>query len=102
MRVRYSCRNAFCRSVIIWISCSSLHSLDRAFNLGVGQCPVIVELGDHLLHERLGEREGPVSISELIVENGKRQLSRAGALIGPLESPFGELLDLVVFGQPTP
>ena len=37
----------------------------------------------------------------MIVENGKRKLLRARAFIGPLEAPFGELLDVVVLAERT-
>ena len=80
----------------------SVHILDRAFYLFSRQRPVIVEVGDDPLHEGLGKRDRAILVAEMIVENGQRQLPRARTFVGPLEAPFGDLLDLVVLGQRSP
>ena len=67
----------------------------------LGQRPVIVEVGDHPSHKGLGELDRAILIAEVVVENGERQLLRARAFVGPLEAPFGELLDFIMLGQST-
>src|SRR5215831_12000351 len=74
---------------------------DGALHLRAGQRPVVIQIGDHLSHEWLGERDRAIFVAEMIVENGKSQLLRARAFVGPLEAPFGELLNFVMLGQPT-
>ena len=38
----------------------------------------------------------------MVAENGEGELLRACTLVGPLETPFGELLDLLVLGERPP
>jgi hypothetical protein len=79
---------------------SSTHVRDGALNFLFGQRPVIIEIGDHFPHERLGEFDRAVLIAEVILENCQRQLLRARAFISPFESPLGELLDVVMLAEP--
>src|SRR6476620_424126 len=65
-------------------------------DLSAGQRPVLVEIGDDRLHERLRERDGAVLVAQVVVENGQSQLLRAFAFIGPFEAIPGEPFDLVV------
>src|SRR5262245_47479275 len=60
------------------------------------QHPIIVEIGDDLLHERLREPDRALPVAELFEQDGERELLRALALVSPLEPEFGETLDLVV------
>src|SRR5215207_6657113 len=62
---------------------------DGALDVVAGRCPVIVEIGDDLLHERLGQADGPLPVAEVIVQDGERQLLRARAFVRPLEPPPG-------------
>src|SRR6185437_14612391 len=77
------------------------HALaNKGVDIVAAKRPVIVEIGDHRLHERLRQGNGAVFVAEVVVENRKRQLLRALPLVGPLESVFGETFDLVVLVEP--
>src|SRR5262249_22160990 len=65
-------------------------------DLGGAERPVVVEIGDDRLHERLGQGDRPLLVTEVVVEDRQRQLVRAFALVGPFEAIPGEALDPVV------
>src|SRR5207244_3120399 len=48
---------------------------------------------------RLGEPDSPLRVAQVLAQDGERQLLRACALVGPLEAPLGEALDLVVLAE---
>src|SRR6478752_1409267 len=73
---------------------------NKGVDIVAAKHPVIVEIGDHRLHERLRQGNGAVLVAQVVVENRKRKLLRALPLVGPLESVFGEALDLVVLVEP--
>src|SRR5215471_11233764 len=75
-------------------------SAQERIDLAAAERPVVVEIGDHRLHERLGERDGARLVAEMVVEDRERELLRAFALVGPLEAVAGEALDLVVLIEP--
>src|SRR5215813_13417034 len=58
--------------------------------------PVVVEIGDDRLHERLGEADRPLLVAQVLVEDRQRELLRAFALIGPFEAIPGEALDVIM------
>src|SRR5262245_3776904 len=78
--------------------CGLLHArfADEGVDLLAGERPIVVEIGDDLFHERLGHSYRALLVAQTIEQNGKRELLRAVALVGPLEAEFGEALDLVV------
>src|SRR5262249_21700204 len=94
----FSCTYTFACSVAAPLGVQCLSAMARS---SAGQRPVVIQIGDHLSHEWLGERDRAIFVAEMIVENGKSQLLRARAFVGPLEAPFGELLNFVMLGQPT-
>ena len=67
---------------------------ERGVDVGRGELPGIVELGDKLAHEALVERERPRVVAEMVGQEGKGKLRRPGALIGPLEPGRRELLQI--------
>src|SRR5262249_52484154 len=84
---------------------SSLASLDLrqgAVDVGRGYRPVVVEVGDDLLHEGLGKSDSAILVAQVVVKDGERQLLWTRTLVGPLEAPLGELLHLVVLRQRPP
>ena len=54
-------------------------------DIGGGQAPGVVEIGDDLAHEALVKGEGLAIIAEMIREQRQCQLRRAGTLVSPLE-----------------
>src|SRR5262249_13207636 len=58
--------------------------------------PVVVEIGDDLLHERLRQPDRALLVAEVLVEDRERELLRAFALVGPFEAILREALNLVV------
>src|SRR5262249_42007278 len=102
MRERYSLRNSICRCPIIvrppflpaWSVLLGL--ADIGDDLVRSQRPVVVEIGDDLLHEGFGQPDGAVLVVQVIIEDRQRELLRALALVGPFEAVAGESLDLVV------
>ena len=66
------------------------------------QRPIVVEIGDDRLHERLRQRDRALLVAQVIEQDRERELLRAFALIGPLEAVFGEPLDLVVLVERLP
>src|SRR5581483_6499945 len=70
--------------------------LEKSVDIGAGQRPVIIQIGDDRLHERLRQRDGELLVAEVVVKDRECQLLRALALVGPLEAIFGEALDLVM------
>src|SRR6188472_2233336 len=71
-------------------------SFDVLLDLRACDRPVIVEVCDDFFHEAFRQGYRAVLVAEVIVENCKRELLRALALVGPLEAAFCETLDLVV------
>src|SRR5215472_9470165 len=69
---------------------------DESFDVAGSQRPVIVEVGDHRLHERRGQAYRAHLVAEVVVEDRKRELLRAVALVGPFEAIAGEAIDLIV------
>src|SRR5262245_19666525 len=67
-----------------------------------GERPIVVEVGDDLLHEGLRQPDRALLVAEVIVQDGERELLRARAFVRPLEPPRGELLDVVVLAQAPP
>src|SRR5579863_234973 len=67
-------------------SVSSADAFERRVDLGGGQLPGIVEIGDDGAHERFVERERLGVVAEMVGKQRERQLRRAVALIGPLET----------------
>ena len=68
----------------------------KSLDLVSGKSPVVVEVGDDFLHERLGKPDGAFLVAEMIVQDRQRELLRILALIGPFKTEFGEALDIVV------
>src|SRR5579863_3568805 len=64
-----------------------------------GEPPIVVEIGDHVFHERLRQRDGAFAVAGMLEQNRQRQLLRAGSLISPFETALGELPDVVVRRQ---
>src|SRR5215469_6526380 len=102
MRERYSCRKSICRWPIMDSSpcVSSLYFVllgfaDERRDLLGPQRPVVVEIRDHLFHERRRQLDRALLVAEVIVQDRQRELARALALVGPFESIAGEPLDLV-------
>src|SRR5262249_9702186 len=52
-------------------------------DLVAGERPVVVEIGDHLLHERLGEPDRPLFVAQLLEQDRERELLGTFPLIGP-------------------
>src|SRR5215470_17093185 len=73
---------------------------DVSLDLVGAERPVVVEIGDDLLHERLGEPDRPLLVGEVLIEDRERELLRAVALVGPLEAVSGEALDVVMLVEP--
>lgn len=87
------------RMIAATIALPPLDLGDRFVDVGAGQHPIIVEIGDHLLHEAIREPDGAGLVAEVIVEDRQRQLLRALAFVGPLEAPGREGVDIIVLGE---
>jgi hypothetical protein len=72
----------------------------EGIDLGACEHPVIIEIGDDVLHERLRQCDGAVFVPEMIEQDRQGELLRAFALVGPLEAVFGEALDLLMLVKP--
>src|SRR5712664_4028692 len=64
---------------------SRRHVPERRVDIGRGQPPDIVEMGDDLAHEAFISGKGRPIIAEIVSEQRKGKLRRSGALIGPFE-----------------
>src|SRR5215211_1203411 len=71
-------------------------------DVSAGELPIIVEVGDHLFHERLGKADRPLRVAQIVDQDGERELLRAVALVGPFEAVAGEALDLLMLVQLVP
>ena len=74
----------------------SLERVHNAASISVaGQLPRVVQLGHHIAHERLGQRQRALRIAEMVGQQRQRQLPRTIAFIGPFKSHAAEPLDVV-------
>src|SRR5262245_29325535 len=73
-----------------------LDDAQERVDLAAVEFPVLVEIGDDLLHERLRHSDRPLLVAEVIEQHRERELLRAIALVGPFEAVAGKALDVVV------
>ena len=63
---------------------------DRLVEIGRGELPFIVEIGDDAAHERRVQRLRGSGVAQVVIEQRERQLRRLGPLIAPFKAVFGE------------
>src|ERR1700733_4467123 len=61
-------------------------------DLIAGQLPIVIKVGDHVVHERIGHGDGTFFIAQVVEQDGQRQLPRTGPIVGPFEAALGKLL----------
>lgn len=72
--------------------------VDRLIDIGGGQFPLVVKIGDDPFHERLMQRLGLGHVMQMIVKKREGELRRLGTFIAPFKAVLGQS-KLIVVGE---